>query len=280
MKKLIRKIFAVTSAVCMCGSVFSAADLISADSQAHALEAETELLGDVNNDGIRDLSDLSDISLYIIGDKQFSEKQKTAADIDGDSEVTLADLAEYKQHLCKIKNIFPEDTKSENEPVIAIVYDLPEWGSREQQQAYWIVDSKGNLYTVPKIIGKENISFKNIPYGLKKDIVSENADNINALRSTMTEANLSGTVSSELMAVISDTSEILYDRKDDLKWGKRGGVIFDIGDKTLYVIKNNTMIKAAIYCAPDIILDDEAAHTLAKALADENIGNLYYCEQS
>ncbi len=57
--------------------------------------------GDINADGIIDLSDLSELSLALIGDVKLTETQKSAADVDGDGKVTLADLAKFRQYLSK-----------------------------------------------------------------------------------------------------------------------------------------------------------------------------------
>ena len=57
--------------------------------------------GDLNNDQKNDVTDISSLSLYLIGDLSLSDNQKEAADIDGDGAVTLADLARLQQYLSK-----------------------------------------------------------------------------------------------------------------------------------------------------------------------------------
>ena len=58
-------------------------------------------LGDLNNDRKNDVTDISSLSLYLIGDLSLSENQREAADIDGDGAVTLADLARLQQYISK-----------------------------------------------------------------------------------------------------------------------------------------------------------------------------------
>lgn len=58
--------------------------------------------GDINSDGITDVTDLSMLSLYLIGDRDLSEAQKKAADVDGDGSAEIPDLAKMKQFLSKI----------------------------------------------------------------------------------------------------------------------------------------------------------------------------------
>jgi hypothetical protein len=57
--------------------------------------------GDLNFDSKCDVTDLTDLSLAIIGDKKLNADQQKAADVDGDGAVTLADLARLQQYLSK-----------------------------------------------------------------------------------------------------------------------------------------------------------------------------------
>jgi len=71
------------------------------DKQENTKTPKVSEYGDINSDGKSDLSDLSEISLAILGDKSFTSEQKIAADVDGDGEMTLADLAKFKQYITK-----------------------------------------------------------------------------------------------------------------------------------------------------------------------------------
>ena len=69
---------------------------------AEAADTTSEIMpGDIYSDGIIDLSDLSTLSLFLVGDNELTNGQKKAADIDHDDEVTLADLAKLRQYLSK-----------------------------------------------------------------------------------------------------------------------------------------------------------------------------------
>ena len=57
--------------------------------------------GDIYSDGRIDLSYLTILSLFLIGDTDPEDSQKKAADVDGDGAVTLADLARLQQYLSK-----------------------------------------------------------------------------------------------------------------------------------------------------------------------------------
>ena len=57
--------------------------------------------GNLNSDQTIDVTDLTELSLALLGDKELTENQQKAADIDGDGSVTLADLARLQQYLSK-----------------------------------------------------------------------------------------------------------------------------------------------------------------------------------
>ncbi|MBR6598933.1 MAG: endo-1,4-beta-xylanase, partial [Oscillospiraceae bacterium] len=57
--------------------------------------------GDINGDGDIDLSDLTLISIYLLGDKDLTADQKLAANVSYDSSVDVADLALLKQYISK-----------------------------------------------------------------------------------------------------------------------------------------------------------------------------------
>ena len=80
------------------------ADIISA-SPSSASPSDNETLtykmGDFDGDGKVDITDLSALSLYRLGDREFTEAQIKAADVTGDGNTDLADLAHFKQFLSK-----------------------------------------------------------------------------------------------------------------------------------------------------------------------------------
>ncbi len=63
------------------------------------------LYGDINDDGVSDLTDLSYLSLYLMKSTTFNMLQKEIADIDSNGTVDIADLAYYKQYICKDESI-------------------------------------------------------------------------------------------------------------------------------------------------------------------------------
>ena len=58
-------------------------------------------VGDIDGSGNIDVTDLTTLSLYLLGDKDLSEDAQKAADVDSDGAVTLADLARLQQYLSK-----------------------------------------------------------------------------------------------------------------------------------------------------------------------------------
>lgn len=59
------------------------------------------MTGDIDGNGIVDITDLTALSLALIGDKDLTEDQLKIADVDEDGAVTLADLARIQQYLSK-----------------------------------------------------------------------------------------------------------------------------------------------------------------------------------
>lgn len=57
--------------------------------------------GDINADSEIDLSDLTILSLHLLGDKNLTEEKLKYADCNGDGTVNLADLAHFKQYISK-----------------------------------------------------------------------------------------------------------------------------------------------------------------------------------
>ena len=80
-----------------------------AEEEAAEPEAEPEkdpeekdfITGDINGSGIIDVTDITELSLALLGDSELSAARQKAADVDGDGAVTLADLARLRQYLSK-----------------------------------------------------------------------------------------------------------------------------------------------------------------------------------
>ena len=66
-----------------------------------AADGVSVCFGDLNFDGAIDVTDLSTLSLALVGDMKLTEDQQKAADVDGDGAITLADLATIRQYLSK-----------------------------------------------------------------------------------------------------------------------------------------------------------------------------------
>ncbi len=74
--------------------------LICAGTMAvQASAAQGRVYGDANGNGIVDITDLSMLSLYLIGDAKFDETQKKLMDFDQDGECGIADLPTLKQFI-------------------------------------------------------------------------------------------------------------------------------------------------------------------------------------
>ncbi len=90
LKKIISSVFCI-SLLCQPLSVLSADSVIE--------------YGDLNSDGATDLTDMTWLSLYLVGDIQLDDTIITYADVTGDNEVNLADLAHFKQYISKDETV-------------------------------------------------------------------------------------------------------------------------------------------------------------------------------
>ena len=70
------------------------------------------LLGDINFDGIVDVTDLSSFSILLTDREELTEAQKKAADVDKDGRAALSDLARLRQFLSRIIDTF-DSSKAE-----------------------------------------------------------------------------------------------------------------------------------------------------------------------
>ncbi len=73
----------------------------SASSAASSSGSEKIVYGDLNDDGTADLTDLTLLSIALMEHSKFDEKHGIAADVDGNGEIDIADLALFKQYVCK-----------------------------------------------------------------------------------------------------------------------------------------------------------------------------------
>ncbi len=77
--------------------------------------------GDINFDGKVDVTDLTELSLALLGDTELTSAQQQSADVDGSGDVKLADLATLKQYLSKQIDSFGTVRPAGNESLVNIV---------------------------------------------------------------------------------------------------------------------------------------------------------------
>ena len=59
------------------------------------------LIPDYNGDNVTDLTDLTELSLYLLGDKSFDEYEIMQVDVNNDGKVNIADLPTLKMMITK-----------------------------------------------------------------------------------------------------------------------------------------------------------------------------------
>lgn len=91
-----KKVLSAVLALMLTGSLLS----------SQALENNViQLKGDINKDSCTDITDLTLLSLNLLGDVSFAPEQYVTADINYDKEVDIADLAMYKQYISHDKDV-------------------------------------------------------------------------------------------------------------------------------------------------------------------------------
>ncbi|MBQ9982602.1 MAG: dockerin type I repeat-containing protein [Oscillospiraceae bacterium] len=86
-------------------SVLFSAVILSPFSLQTNAETYDIMYGDINGDNTADISDLSMLSLYLIGDLTLDDEQLLKADVKKDNDINIADLAHFKQYVMHEKGI-------------------------------------------------------------------------------------------------------------------------------------------------------------------------------
>ena len=75
-----------------------------------SIDDKTTSYGDIDTDSRVDLTDLSLLSLHLIGDNILEGNALKAADVNGDGEVNLSDLAHLRRYVSQKTDVLgPED---------------------------------------------------------------------------------------------------------------------------------------------------------------------------
>lgn len=116
----------ITAAMLSCNFLFAGnCDLLKPES-VFADDDGTEksfMYGDINMDGEADLTDLTLLSLFLMDAVKLDDVQKKAADVDGNDENDIRDLAHMKRYVCK-DNVVLGPQKNSKEKVTETLTQL------------------------------------------------------------------------------------------------------------------------------------------------------------
>ncbi|MDO5560552.1 MAG: dockerin type I repeat-containing protein, partial [Oscillospiraceae bacterium] len=70
-----------------------------------SIAIQDRLYGDIDGNGVVEMTDLTTLSQYLIHDIKLTDEQMILADVTGDNEVGLADLSHLKQYIMHEDNI-------------------------------------------------------------------------------------------------------------------------------------------------------------------------------
>ena len=82
----------------ICGAKGSVAEEYA---KKHKFKFKALVRGDADGNDVIDISDISILSLGLVGENELNFKQKNVLDVDGDHDVDIADLAKLRQYLSK-----------------------------------------------------------------------------------------------------------------------------------------------------------------------------------
>ena len=117
-------------------------------------EKNTYLAGDINLDGKVDVTDVSYLSLYLLGDTTFDKiagnaaASKANADVTGDGTVNVLDLAALKRIVIHADNSGPVEVTPYTKRLAKGTPIYAEPGSSKVNQ--YIKDENGGTYTITK----------------------------------------------------------------------------------------------------------------------------------
>ncbi len=225
------------------------------------IPTETDLIiGDVNGDNERDMTDVSLLSLYILKETDFTPNQMRAADIDQNSEVSIADLSYYLQYISKKSNIFEQSQiVQQSKPVLAIVHQN---FAHTPYQSVQIIDDKGGLYEIPGHSDEQKF------IEIETDGITEDKKVVSEFQNIISDTQSKSTVSSDILSKIKDTSETIFASSGQLSLTDDMSFIRDYGIESLYLVKDDSLIRISDFGDVCRLLDDESAHELVQILVD------------
>lgn len=97
-----KKILSAILALVLTGSLLSSQAEQGSES---LINTDSHPKGDINNDSQTDITDLTLLSLNLLGDFSFSPEQYVRADVNYDKQVDIADLARFKQFVSHDKDV-------------------------------------------------------------------------------------------------------------------------------------------------------------------------------
>ncbi len=112
----------ICTAVLLCsfiqGEIFYLQNGISVSAADESAE-KSFMYGDINGDGDADLTDLTLLSIFLMGGAELDDVQKKAADVDGNDENDIRDLAHMKRYVCKDNVILgPQNVPKEDKGLV------------------------------------------------------------------------------------------------------------------------------------------------------------------
>lgn len=116
------------------------------------------MMGDVNGDGVVNALDATDIQKYVVGRKEFDNKQLLIADVNCNNEVNVLDATIVQEYLSGIITslpkidgieIVPDESEAEADPTVPAEDEPTNTQSNDKEEVVNVADT---LATIPIII--------------------------------------------------------------------------------------------------------------------------------
>ncbi|MCR4794658.1 MAG: dockerin type I repeat-containing protein [Ruminococcus sp.] len=188
------------------------------------------VLGDCNYDGVLGVSDVVSLQKWLLGSGKMKKPEN--ADMDQNGVIDVFDLLSMKKQLVNVTDNCC-GIISDPKPMLAVVYENHAWGA---QQDITVYDENGTGYNM--YLG--NNERDENTYNELVDLHNEDGKWYKALTDIMkNEKAVKSRMSDDIVGITREMTAELREHKSD-KIGTTIGKMWDAGQKTIYLIGNDT----------------------------------------
>lgn len=231
--------------------------IITNSNNTETSESKGFLYGDLNNDNVADLTDLTCLSLYLLKDIEFTDDQIESADIDMSGEVDIADLAYYKQYVCKDESVMSKLRININKTVlVATVKEV-------HDKSLLVIPAEGT----PEL---QSASLISVNYDPEKEAVSV-GDTVEIIYSGFIMESFPAQIHSYGLRKLEKSNSQTDDSENNLNWGWETDAA---SGKPLP--SNRISLSCSPFCSADDTLKVKVGIGAGNASADKDASKVHY----